>query len=130
MRFIKFFIVGLLNTAVHFVLLSLLVSNYGMEPEISNVLAFAATNMISYVLNTYWTFKAKAALPHYVRFLASSLMGLFLSYAIMKVAILIGWNYQIGFAAQCVLMPLTNYILIKYFVFNPKHMANKAYGAN
>ncbi len=57
-EFIRFCVVGVLNTAIDLGLFALLTRLIGLDPLIANVLSFSAGATNSFLLNKYWTFGA------------------------------------------------------------------------
>jgi putative flippase GtrA len=57
-EFIRFCVVGVLNTAIDFGLFALLTRLVGLDPLIANVLSFTTGAANSFLLNKYWTFGA------------------------------------------------------------------------
>jgi putative flippase GtrA len=57
-QFIRFCVVGVLNTAIDLGLFALLTRLIGLDPLIANVLSFTTGAANSFLLNKYWTFGA------------------------------------------------------------------------
>lgn len=57
-EFIRFCVVGVLNTVIDLGLFALLTRLVGLDPLIANVLSFTTGATNSFLLNKYWTFGA------------------------------------------------------------------------
>ena len=57
-KFIKFNAVGILNTAIDFVIFTVLVK-LGLDAYVSQVISYSAGVLNSYIWNSRWTFKEK-----------------------------------------------------------------------
>ena len=57
-EFLRFCVVGVLNTAIDLGLFALLTRLGGLDPLIANILSFSAGAANSFLLNKYWTFGA------------------------------------------------------------------------
>ena len=57
-QFLKFAVVGVLNTAVHYAVFLLLFSGVGMNYLIASALGYGVGTINSYLLNRRWTFRS------------------------------------------------------------------------
>ncbi len=118
---IKYGIVGLLGTALHFALLVALVEWGGLHPIVGSALGFIGVLLVSYVLNAKWTFTdspRQSAMKQFVKYTLVSLSGLTLNTLVMYAAI--EWMHLPYLLGQCiitVLVPLHNYVLNRYWTF-------------
>ncbi len=112
-RFVLFAAVGVFNTAVDFVVFSAAVF-LGFAPALANILAFAAANPLSYVINAKVTFRRNAraaamSFPGYGKFLTAHLASLAIS-----TAVVFFFAPRIGpFAAKAAAVGVT--VFINYF---------------
>jgi putative flippase GtrA len=90
MQFGKFFIVGILNTGLDFLILNILMrltdTYKGPNLVIYGTISFSIAVINSYFLNKYWTFgdKGKEQAPkQFIKFLSVSLIGLLLNNSII-----------------------------------------------
>lgn len=116
-QFAKFGLVGLVNTLVHAMVLSACVEILGWHPVAGNCLAFGTANVASFIMNSYWTFKASPNLRRYVKFLTSSLLALSLTLGIAWVFEAMELHYGLGFIGIMVLVPPLNYWMLKRWAF-------------
>ncbi|MEO5343269.1 MAG: GtrA family protein [Gammaproteobacteria bacterium SHHR-1] len=116
-QFLRFGLVGVLNTALDFTLFILFYGVLGLAPQLANALAFWLAASNSYWLNQRWTFAAsQPSLGAYGRFLLFNAGGLLIS------SLLLHWlGPVIGMEgaklAAIGLAFLWNFIMSKHFVF-------------
>ena len=99
-RFIRYCVVGVIGTIVHFATTIALVEIGRLDPVIASVIGFVAALLISFVLNRQWTFASRAAVTtSLARYMAVSVFGFLLNVAIMAaVTKWLGLSYLIGLA--------------------------------
>lgn len=115
-RFIKFNLVGVLNTAIDWVVYAILAA-VGAPMGISQVIAYSAGVVNSYACNLRFTFKEKANAPLALRFIAANLVVLAISVALLQAAG--AWGAG-RFVAKLIITPVTlllNYLLNRFWVF-------------
>ena len=122
---VRYVVVGVLGTAIHFGILAALVEWFHMDPVLSSGIGFVVTLIVSYVLNHTWTFRSTArhrsALPRYV---AVSVLGLGLNTAVMYLAVrVLGLWYVAGQALVVVVVPATNFVLNRSWSFRSSSAA-------
>lgn len=108
-RFIRFSIVGLINTFVDFGLYLLLTRIFDFHYLLANVSSWIVAVCFSFIMNKYWTFECydKGAIPkQYVKFfvvniiaLGLSVLILFLFVEIFKLPDVFGKIFAIGLIA-------------------------------
>ncbi|MDR1498018.1 MAG: GtrA family protein [Puniceicoccales bacterium] len=85
--FVRFCTIGLANVSIHFLGLTAIVTTLslaeGSPRAVANAVSFLAANLFSYQANSRWNFKVKTSFKHYSGFLATSLVGVCLSFLIM-----------------------------------------------
>ena len=119
-EFLRFGLVGIVNTAVDFVVFVLLYRGTGLDPLLCNVVAFLVAVTNSYLLNHHWTFRGSGStlsFVAYVRFAALNAGGL----VIGTLAILLLGRFMPLELAKLIAAGLTliwNYTCSKLFVFN------------
>ena len=116
-RFIRFALIGVVNTGIHFIVLVSLVERLAWWPAPANALAFLCANLFSFVANSRITFRAVPSWQRYRRFFAVSLFGVGFSWLMGMLAQWLAVHYLLMFALQLALMPLINYLLIRRFAF-------------
>ncbi|MHB8652035.1 MAG: GtrA family protein [Minisyncoccota bacterium] len=131
--FAKFFMVGVLNTAIDFAVLNVLIFLFGMGAHGELYGAFKAVSFMvsatnSYFLNKYWVFEKTDAsgAKEPLLFLAVSGVGLLLNVALSSLVFLAltrGYHVSIGIAVNIgalggtLIVLAWNFIGYKFFVF-------------
>lgn len=132
----RFIIVGILNTAIDFVIFNLLIVLSGVKTGpglvLINVSAVFVAIVNSYILNRIWTFKSSD--PNYTtqlpRFLAASVTGMFINTATVGLLPLLLWP---GTAPSylalngikllaAILSASWNFIIYRYWVFRKENI--------
>ena len=117
---IRYGVVGVIGTITHVGITIILVELLHISPTVSTSIAFSCVLLISYILNRHWTFEKTDGkhLSDFIKYSSVSLLGLSLNAGIMHytVSALQNW-YIYGLAAAALIVPVTNFILNKYWVF-------------
>ena len=116
-RFVIFGIIGVINTVTHSMIVICAVELITLNPVTANIVAFFNTNILSYLMNSKWTFESIPSLLGYGRFLVASAVGLFLTVAFATLAEFMEWHYLIGLFLIIVIMPFLTYFVYKVWVF-------------
>ncbi|MBW7454898.1 GtrA family protein [Paenibacillus sepulcri] len=120
---VKYAVVGLLGTALHFTLLAALVEWAGFHPVAGSVLGFTVVLAVSFVLNKQWTFQEtengkQAGYRQFMRYSIVSGSGLCLNTLIMYAAV--EWlhlPYLLGQVLVTVVVPVQNYLFNRNWTF-------------
>jgi putative flippase GtrA len=118
----KFASIGVANTLMHGLVLGLLVDGLGWPVVMSHLVAFGVANLLSYVLNSWITFKSPLAVILYLKFLAASLVSLFCTLLLSWMAQRYGFNHWQGFLAVVVLVPMLSFVIMKFGVFTTRRV--------
>lgn len=119
-QFAKFGLIGVLNTATHGIVLSLLVEGLAVSAVTGNLFAFMVANALSYILNCRITFRVLLSFSGYLKFFLSSLLSLALTLVISWVAEALGFHYLQGFVVIIIVVPLFSFLMMKAYVFRSK----------
>ncbi len=122
---LRFGIVGVLATIVHYVVAVAAVELIGLVPVIANLVAFCCAFPVSFVGHLYWTFRgqtdghsAQDRRHYWGRFFVTALVGLGVSQLVVYVlADLLSVHHRIAFAAAILLAPATVFVLSKFWAF-------------
>ena len=116
---LRYAIVGVLGTAIHFGVLAALVEFGGVEPVLASAAGFIVTLIVSYVLNHRWTFASPARhRTAFARYTAVSVLGLGLNSLIMYLAVhVFGLWYILAQALVVMVVPAVNYLLNRSWTF-------------
>lgn len=132
-RFLKFIMVGLINTVVDFIFFSVSIAllpvyTMGVTIIVAKAIGFVAASTNSYYLNSYWTFRAssKLGIKNYTAFLIVSCIGFSINvsavYGMYVLILKVAPTYQIfapylGFLCATLCSLWWNYYGYKKFVF-------------
>ena len=119
-RFIKFGMVGVINTLVNWIIFFIL-NALGMYYILANIIAYILGTVNSYLWNTLWVFKYKdkASTETTIKFIILNLIGLGLNTGILYVLVdLCNLNKFIGLATTTAIVMIINYIVNKLWVFS------------
>ena len=111
LRASRFVRVGVLATATHILVATSLIEALGTNPTPANALAFCTATLVSYTLNTLWSFAAPLGGGSLVRFLLVSLVSLGATVALSALVDWFGWPYYIGIAAVVTAVPAISFLL-------------------
>ena len=119
-RFIKFGMVGVINTLVNWIIFFIL-NALGMYYILANIIAYVLGTVNSYLWNTLWVFKYKdkASTETTIKFIILNLIGLGLNTGILYVLVdLCNLNKFIGLVTTTAIVMIINYIVNKLWVFS------------
>ena len=128
-RWIRFGMVGGAATLVYILLGLLFVNLWGMYVLVGHALAYALSFIASYLGQSMWTFRAArpvggpphwASVPHWsriLRFATVQALGLGLNSAIIWLLMRARLTYGAAMPIAVVSVPVTVYLLCKYWVF-------------
>ena len=119
-RFIKFGMVGVINTLVNWIIFFIL-NALGMYYILANIIAYILGTVNSYLWNTLWVFKYKdkASTETTIKFIILNLIGLGLNTGILYVLVdLCNLNKFIGLVTKTAIVMIINYIVNKLWVFS------------
>lgn len=120
-EFIRFGLAGVANTAVHAGIVIALMEAFAPPAFIANGVAFVFTNLMSYALNSRFTFRTPVSFLGYRRFLLVSLVSLALTLLITSIVEYLGWHYGVGLVMVILVVPVLNYLVMKIWAFAPAH---------
>lgn len=118
-RALRFGVTGVLNTAVHVVTASLWIHMVHPNPSMANGVAFTVATLISFTVNTLWSFAGAFNKATFIKFWSVALLGLPLSAGIAGVVDLLGFGYGYGIAAVVCVMPPVNFVLHNFWTYRP-----------
>ncbi|MCR9104643.1 MAG: GtrA family protein [Gammaproteobacteria bacterium] len=109
----KFAVVGVINTLVYFVVTGSLVELALLAPVPASVVGFVFAVLVSFALNTAWTFRQTDQLHlRFARFLIVSVTGMALNTVIMYLVVTqLQLHYLWGMLAVLFVVPPCNFVL-------------------
>ncbi|MBM7662982.1 putative flippase GtrA [Bacillus mesophilus] len=118
LKFIKYSIVGVVNTAIYFISMFLLVEIVGIEPVVGSAMSFIVMTIFSFTLNKMYTFGGDFTTTKLVRFFIVSTLGFVLNYMIMfSIVTLLNFHYFWGELVTVLVIPLLNFSLNYFWTF-------------
>ena len=118
-QFMRFALVGVANTLAHGLVVVALMEVLKPPAALANGVAFVFANLMSYALNSRFTFKAPMSFAGYRRFLLVSLVSLALTLLITSGVEYAGLHYGIGLLMVIFVVPVLNYLVMKVWAFAP-----------
>ncbi|MFL7963172.1 GtrA family protein [Pseudomonas kielensis] len=108
---------GLLVTAVHGVAAVLFVHLILANPPLANGFAFVVATVVSYLINTLWSFSSRLHGRTLGRFVVVSIGGFWLAMLVAWVAQRVGLDYLAGIAAVALIIPVFTFILHNFWTY-------------
>jgi len=118
-QFLRFALVGVLNTGVHLAVVAALVELASFPPVPSNGLAFVTANAFSFWANSRFTFRTRVEPARYGRFLVVSLAGLALALSASRLAEVQRWHYLVGVLLTCAALPILSFAANRWWTWGP-----------
>ena len=118
-RFIKFGLVGVLNTIINWILFILL-NNMGVYYIISNIIAYSISTLNSYLWNSKWVFKYNGNNVNQTtfKFIILNIIGLVLNTIILLLLVdIIKLSKIIALIIATGIVMILNYFINKLWVF-------------
>jgi putative flippase GtrA len=116
---VRYAVVGVLGTAIHFGFLAALVELGGVDAVVASGAGFIAALIASYVLNHRWTFRSVR--DHRTAFLRYAMvcgLGITVNSLIMHVSVhIFGLWYILGQTLVVVVVPPLNFVLSRAWAF-------------
>ena len=116
---VRFGVSGVTTTLVYFFLANAFVLLLGMAPVVASVSAYLLSIVISYLLQSRFTFRVNSdSVDQVVRFVVTSLAGLAASWCgVAFTVVVLEWPYLIGTLLVCALVPAINFFVFRGWVF-------------
>ena len=115
---LRYALVGVLATGVHYALLVLCVEWAGWPAYLGSGLGAVVGAQVAYVGNRQFTFAHRGALPSsWVRFQAAALFGALVGMAIVALAVNLGAHYLIAQAAATLLVLGLTFVVNRHWTF-------------
>ena len=121
-KFVKFGLVGVLNTLINWIIFALL-NFIGVYYIVANVIAYVIATANSYIWNSKWVFKynGKNKNETTAKFVILNLIGLGLNTGILCLLVdMVGFNKLIALVITTGIVMIINYIVNKLWVFKEK----------
>ena len=116
-RFVRFAATGLLLTGVHTLLATLFIKLVTPIPPLANGLAFASATVLSYLINTHWSFSARPSRNTFRKFLIVSVTGFLLAVLVSWLVQWAGYHYLLGILAVALCVPPVTFLLHNFWTY-------------
>ena len=121
-RFIKFGVVGVLNTAINWIIFIVL-NMLGVYYIFSNIIAYSLSTLNSYLWNSKWVFKYNGndIKETTVKFIVLNVIGLILNTSILYILVdIVGLYKIVALIITTAIVMIINYFINKLWVFRRK----------
>ena len=122
-QFIKFSLVGLLNTAIHYGIFYVTYEYMGLYHLLASTIGFCFAVTNSYLINKHWTFKTRGANVHheFAKFIIVNLVTLSINLGSMAILVeQCGMDPRIAQLASIGLTLSINFLGNKFWTFRHK----------
>ncbi|PKH22137.1 sugar translocase [Pseudomonas sp. 43NM1] len=116
-RALRFAVTGLFVTALHAVVAVLFINFLMPTPPLANGVAFAVATVVSYLINTTWSFSARLHGRTLLRFMLVSAGGFLLAMFVAWAAQIAGLNYLLGIGAVALTIPAFTFVLHNFWTY-------------
>jgi len=116
-RGVRFAVTGLFVTALHALVAIAFIQFISPLPPLANGVAFAVATLVSYVINTAWSFSARLQGRTLLRFLLVSVGGFFLAMIVAWAAQMAGLHYLLGIVAVALTIPAFTFVLHNFWTY-------------
>lgn len=116
-RIFRFAITGVFVTLVHVVVATLWILWVTHDPSLANAIAFIVATLVSFVINTFWSFSSEMSSLILVKYVTVAFVGLFLSAGVAWAVDQMGFSYPYGIAAVVFVMPPANFVMHHFWTY-------------
>jgi len=116
-RALRFGLTGLLVTAIHVVAAVAFMHLVMANPPLANGFVFIVATLVSYLINTLWSFSSQLQGRTLARFVVVSIGGFWLAMLVAWVAQSAGLDYLAGIAAVALIIPVFTFILHNFWTY-------------
>jgi len=116
-RGVRFAVTGLFVTALHALVAIGFINFISPLLPLANGVAFAVATVVSYVINTTWSFSARLHGRTLLRFLLVSVGGFFLAMLVAWAAQMAGLHYLLGIVAVALTIPAFTFVLHNFWTY-------------
>ncbi len=116
-KLFRFGLSGLIASGLHTLVAIMAITMAQLSPATANGLAFLIATLLSYQLNTRWSFSAVVERKNFYRFIIVSAIGLLLAVSISGIAEHFGFNYLIGIALVVCTVPIVSFLFHNFWTY-------------
>ncbi|WP_445179412.1 GtrA family protein [Pseudomonas sp. McL0111] len=116
-RGVRFAVTGVFVTALHALVAVLFINFVAPQPPLANGVAFTVATVVSYLINTTWSFSARLHGRTMLRFMVVSVCGFFLAMFVAWAAQMAGLHYLLGIGAVALTIPAFTFVLHNFWTY-------------
>lgn len=120
LQIVRFSITGACVTALHFLVVTLLVEFGSVSPGPANGAAFLTATVASFIMNAGYTFRRAPTTARLARFSVVTLACGTVSVAIASLAEALGLDYRLGVLLVIAVVPAASFLLHSHWTFNAR----------
>jgi len=117
-EFLTYNFVGIFNTIVGFGIIFVLMF-LGLDAKISNAIGYAIGAVVSYILNSRYTFRSQTSVLLALKFFGVLLVSYIINFVVLSY-MLIYTDAYISQIISGIVYTLSSFVLAKYFVFGDR----------
>lgn len=116
-RFVRFAVVGVLSTLLHFFVAMAILSALVYPVVCANAIAFFCATIVSFFLNTVWSFSRRIGRDLFVRYCFVAILGLALSSLVSFSLFVIGVSNYANLICAVLIVPVLNFVLHNFWTY-------------
>ena len=117
-QFIIFVIIGIINT-FNGTVFSYIYSNF-LSANVAFLPGYISGLLISYILNSFITFKEKLSFQKLIKFTVSSIPNFIIQYIVVIICNIMGLHKLFAYMLAAIIGIPVTFLLLKFFAFNEK----------
>ena len=117
-QFIIFVLIGIVNT-FNGTVFSYIYSNF-LSANVAFLPGYISGLLISYILNSFITFKEKLSFQKLIKFTVSSMPNFIIQYIVVIICNMIGLHKLFAYMLAAIIGVPVTFLLLKFFAFNKK----------
>jgi putative flippase GtrA len=107
----KFFLVGLFNTCVNFVLILFLTGYFGINIILSSTFSFILSNLLSFIINSKFVFYQEINIYFYFRFLTASILSFLITIGLNSLFYILDFHYILATIMCIFTIPFLTFLI-------------------
>lgn len=116
-RAIRFAFTGIFVTGIHAAIAIMFIQYLIPAPPLANGVAFVGATIVSYVINTAWSFSARLHGRILFKFVTVSMVGFLLAMLVAWIVQELGFSYLLGICAVALTIPPMTFILHNFWTY-------------
>lgn len=116
-RAIRYALTGIFVTGVHALIAIAFIQYLMPTPPLANGVAFVGATIVSYIVNTTWSFSARMHGRTLLKFVSVSVVGFFLAMIVAWIVQSLGFSYLLGICAVALTIPPMTFVLHNFWTY-------------